>query len=445
MKTTGFTVLFFIFLVLTAGVYGQQLKGTVYQKSFTGPVTGKTVYFNIYLPEGYSGAAGSYPVIYQLHGLSETRGGVQNTLVPQYYEAARDSAFSGKYIVVFPEGFNDSFWADSKDGSKPAETNLVKELIPYIDANYRTIPDRRHRVIQGFSMGGFGAAKFIAKYPELFATAVLYDAAILKWSDLRLLFPSIASGVFGNDESYFNQYSPWYWTPVNAAKLKDSVRIRFVVGQYPVLNTPYRDLLISYSIPREYYETGCSHDLACLYSRDGMSTAKFIAQTIPPAFSISGKFLYANSQNSLLPGFSVLLVNQTSSFSVSVISGADGAYMVDNLPNGNYFAAVSPLSPSYLSSDCLNSTDALLIRKFLASLASFSNMQQLAADVNGSGSVSSTDALLLRKRIAGLDPSYIKPEWISDAEESLSVNYKDVVKNITFIIRGDVNSSFSIP
>ena len=336
-----------------------------------------------------------------------------------------------------PDGYNDSFWGDSKDGSKPAETNFIKELIPYIDANYNTIADRKSRVIQGFSMGGFGAAKCISKYPELFSTAILYDAAILKWNEMKLVFPSVASGVYGNDENYFNQYSPWYWTPVNAAKMKDSVRVRFVVGQYPVLNTPYRDLLGTYSISKEYVETGCAHDLNCLISKEGENNAKFIAQSIPPTYSVSGKFAYANSNNTPLSLIYMLakIINTKLYIGYTDYSGN---YSVDGLEKGMY-AFLAP--ENHYKWGGVNSTDALAIRRYLASLVTLDPMQLLAADINGDGKVTSTDALLLRRRIAGIDTSFAAGDWIYNNFD-FEIKNLNMVKDIKVICRGDVNASY---
>lgn len=421
--------------------FSQSLKGSVYQKSFTGPVTGKTINYNIYLPEGYDKSFSRYPVVYMLHGWTQDQGGTQNTIVPQSFENATTAGILGKFIIVFPNGYSDSFWGDSKDGSKPAETNIIKELIPHVDSVYRTLADRKNRVVQGFSMGGFGAAKFVSKYPELFSVAILYDAAILKWSELKLVFPNIASGVYGNDESYFNQYSPWYWTPINAAKMKDSVRIRFVVGYYPSLNSPYRTVLNNNSIMNEYVETGCAHDLNCLISSDGLNSAKFIAKSIPASYNVSGKITYANNTNSPYPLFNFVLFDPQKNTSVITHANELGEYSIDNLENGTYTMLVSSLNAGYTSLDGVNSTDALQIRRYLVSASMLDSMQMLAADINNDHAISSSDALLLRRRIAGIDSQFSSGSWIFD-HYGFIVRGSNLVNDIKVIKRGDVNSSF---
>lgn len=53
-----------------------------------------------------------------------------------------------------------------------AETAFVKELIPHVDRTYRTLPYRRGRAVEGFSIGGRGTARILFRYPELFCSGV---------------------------------------------------------------------------------------------------------------------------------------------------------------------------------------------------------------------------------------------------------------------------------
>src|SRR4029077_20611416 len=75
-------------------------------------------------------------------------------------------------ILVSPDG-NSGYWSDwFNDGALGPpmyETFVIDQLIPLIDARYRTAADRAHRLIAGVSMGGYGAAMFAARHPDLFA------------------------------------------------------------------------------------------------------------------------------------------------------------------------------------------------------------------------------------------------------------------------------------
>lgn len=55
----------------------------------------------------------------------------------------------------------------------------MNELIPHVDATYRTIGSRRTRIVEGQSMGGFGAGHLGFKYPELFGAVSLSAAALI--------------------------------------------------------------------------------------------------------------------------------------------------------------------------------------------------------------------------------------------------------------------------
>lgn len=276
------------FLMIVQAAQAQPLRGRVEQRSFVGQVTGKTVFFNIYLPQGYDGGADRYPVIYHLHGLGSNQGGSQNTSVPLSFEKAEDQGIIGPVIVVFPNAYQNSMWADSFDGAKPAETNVIVELIPHVEANFRSLPYRRFRVVQGFSMGGYGAAKFASKFPDRFSAGIIYDGWLTTWDFIRVVFPDIAAEIFNNNEAYFNEYSPYVWTTRNAGVIAETVDLKSAAGILLPDNRRFRDHVASLSIPMAYSETGCGHVLECLLDREGLNAARLIADTF--AAPLKGDF-----------------------------------------------------------------------------------------------------------------------------------------------------------
>jgi enterochelin esterase-like enzyme len=264
---------------LTCSALAQPLLGHVEQHSFIGPVTGEPVNFNIYLPEGYGNAGNDepYPVIYHLHGIGGVPGGPQATIVPASFEQALAEVIIGPVIIVFPDGYTDSVWADSIGGDKPAETDVIAQLIPHVDANFRTIPFPGARVVQGFSMGGFGATKCYTKFPELFAACIEYDGAMVTWPVMLQFHPQQAKAIFGNDEAYFNQFSPWHWSTEHAKVLQDGPPIRMVVGALVGGNQNFHNHLQSLGILVDYVLTGCEHQIGCLFDAAGLESAAFIA------------------------------------------------------------------------------------------------------------------------------------------------------------------------
>ena len=84
-------------------------------------------------------------------------------------------------ILVSPDG-NSGYWSDWFNGGAfgppEYETYVIKQLIPLIDARFRTIPNRAHRAIFGVSMGGYGAAMFAAHHPDLFVAMASLSGAV---------------------------------------------------------------------------------------------------------------------------------------------------------------------------------------------------------------------------------------------------------------------------
>ncbi len=120
----------------------------------------------IYLPPGYENSSKRYPVLYFLHGAN---GGqrVGDGYVQKLDAEIREHKVP-PMIAVMVEGLPTGSYLDSADGLRPIESVIMKDLIPHIDATYRTIPKREARVLEGLSMGGFGVFHLGFKYPEMF-------------------------------------------------------------------------------------------------------------------------------------------------------------------------------------------------------------------------------------------------------------------------------------
>ncbi len=103
-------------------------------------------------PASYKKKKNSYAVVYLLHGYSGKYSDWVR-LVPGLLRYADDF----QLLIVCPDGGYSSWYFDSPlDSAMRYETHVSSEVIQFIDANYRTIPNRRHRAITGLSMGGHG-------------------------------------------------------------------------------------------------------------------------------------------------------------------------------------------------------------------------------------------------------------------------------------------------
>lgn len=102
-------------------------------------------------PENYKKAK-AFPVVYLLHGYT----GAYNNWIKRVPELAKH-ADTYQTIIVCPDGDFGSWYFDSPvDSTKRFETYVAKEIPAYIEANYKTINDRKARAITGLSMGGHG-------------------------------------------------------------------------------------------------------------------------------------------------------------------------------------------------------------------------------------------------------------------------------------------------
>jgi endo-1,4-beta-xylanase len=246
------------------------------QKMLMGPITKTSIGFNVWLPPGYDSGSLRYPVIYDLHGLTGSQFEDAQWVIPSL-EAAMKKNLIGPVIVVFPDGLMESYYADGKNGVKPSETRIVRELIPHVDATYRTVAHRQLRAVTGFSMGGYGALELAAKFPDVFRAGVAYDAALDTWQTLVGRRAYIATAQFGDDPAHFDLYSPWVNATKNAAALRASAGLRLVPGTtYQMFDAAFRDHLVGLQIPLDYVETTCPHDYGCLLTNQGAQSWTFI-------------------------------------------------------------------------------------------------------------------------------------------------------------------------
>jgi enterochelin esterase-like enzyme len=136
--------------------------GRVAQVLFPSPSTGTQRRAFVYTPPGYDKNTGErYPVLYLQHGWGEDETAWSNqgraNLIMDNLIAARKAR---PFIIVMTYGMTNDIRPGSPGGLaafniKPFQTVLLDELIPYIDANFRTLADQQHRAMAGLSMGGF--------------------------------------------------------------------------------------------------------------------------------------------------------------------------------------------------------------------------------------------------------------------------------------------------
>ena len=152
----------------------QRLRGDdLVHGTFDSKIAGEAVGFNMLLPPAYAaGPERRFPVVYYLHGGrpgSESKGlGLVPTLRREFAAGAEP------VIYVFVNGGPVSHYNVPPGGDYPAGARgrdvFLDELIPHMDATFRTLAGREHRGLEGFSQGGRGTARIGLTRPDLFAS-----------------------------------------------------------------------------------------------------------------------------------------------------------------------------------------------------------------------------------------------------------------------------------
>jgi len=149
--------------------------GQVLAFSFQSTTLGRDWPYKVYLPDGYDKSNLRYPVLFLLHGLNQD----ESTWVSEgkINEVADQEIAAGNIaplLLVMP-GSGNNWYVDTKE---KIETAFVNDFIPEIERKFRILPEREGRGIGGDSMGGYGAFRFILKYPERFSVALLLAPSI---------------------------------------------------------------------------------------------------------------------------------------------------------------------------------------------------------------------------------------------------------------------------
>ncbi|MDF2191267.1 esterase [Paraflavitalea sp. CAU 1676] len=172
-------------------------------------LAGTTGTLVIYTPPGYDKqTAVHFPVYYLISGTTDTeetwfKVGRANFILDNLIAAGKAKPM----IVVMPYGNIEARMAEQKGGIKPAdpsnregadaivraknfENDLMKQVIPYVESNYRTIPGRNNRAIGGFSRGGGQTLRTAFGNLDQFAWVCSY-ASYLSTPEMERSFPSI--------------------------------------------------------------------------------------------------------------------------------------------------------------------------------------------------------------------------------------------------------------
>lgn len=171
------------------------------------PATRKVM---VYLPPSYEISTDvSYPTVYLLHGYSGNAMTFISPEEPSLYlhpdvdfpegglPTLLDELIAGgaieEMIAVMPDASNafGGSWYTNSALSGNYEDYISGDLVNFIDANYRTIPDSESRGIIGHSMGGYGAFTLAIKHPDVFSVTSCLGGGPLVMEAIKPMIPAV--------------------------------------------------------------------------------------------------------------------------------------------------------------------------------------------------------------------------------------------------------------
>ena len=173
--------------------------GTVRTEWYLSKTTGETRRIFVYTPPGYDHSGLRYPVLYLQHGYGEDEAGWSDQGHENFILDNLIAAHKAKPMIIVNEnGLPGSSFQPPPpppSGSKPPPVGpaarffmneryasfdriVSSDLISFIDANFRTIADRKHRAIAGLSMGGAQALRIGLNHLDQFAYIGAFSPAI---------------------------------------------------------------------------------------------------------------------------------------------------------------------------------------------------------------------------------------------------------------------------
>jgi S-formylglutathione hydrolase FrmB len=235
---------FFLLIVVRVSSSLAFAQGRIDCSSIDSRILKRPVHYCVQVPGHYDqkdgqGQLRSLPVLYYLHGLGDDEQSFSRSGGWTLIEDLREHGKIGDFLIVAPEG-GASFYINSADGKVRYSNFFLRELVPYIEKKYRTVPGREGRAVTGISMGGYGALRFAFAYPEMFSAVSAQSAALMLFSaddlnaaaESRLPVMNALGGVFGNpiDVGHWRANDPFALAKKNRAALK-GMAIYFNCGQ----------------------------------------------------------------------------------------------------------------------------------------------------------------------------------------------------------------------
>jgi len=240
----------------------------VTHKTFYSQILNHEIGYNIYLPSEYDNCDEKYPVAYHIHGFMGNESSEIWSLEKVYRNRRAITVFvnaiSSVNVISYEDGYIDALLQ--------IESIIIKELIPYIDSQYRTDATRRNRMLSGFSLGGNMAFYYAIRHFEVFGSVTPYAGTYhhLYHKENRTVgvAPEKAIELYEDmirEKWYLEENNLLYLVRQNADKIRNKLKIEIHIGTADILfcdNEILHLYLDSLNIPHEYKKfEGIDHEL----------------------------------------------------------------------------------------------------------------------------------------------------------------------------------------
>jgi enterochelin esterase-like enzyme len=157
---------------------GVELAGRVEQHAYFSRITGQEEPYRIYLPPDYDASGRQYPALYLFHGWPYNESHWDNLGVDETADAAIQAGTLPPFIIVLPGADPDGIFVNTAGGEYSFEGQVVVDLIPHIDATYRTLATREGRAVGGISRGGVWSLEIGFRHADMFAAVGGHSPAL---------------------------------------------------------------------------------------------------------------------------------------------------------------------------------------------------------------------------------------------------------------------------
>jgi enterochelin esterase family protein len=232
--------------------------GEIRERSYFSKTTGAWRRIFVYTPPDYDlKPRARYPVLYLQHGAGEDeRGWGRQGRVNHIMDNLIAEKKAKPMIIVMEKGYAQKAGQPEAPSRPPAsgagalEEVFINDLIPMVDATYRTVPDRAHRAMAGLSMGGMQTFNITLEHLDKFSYIGGFSGAGGGFGGATVDLKTAHHGVMADAEA-FNKKVKLVWLGIGTEEEKrmyDGVK-------------GYRDALEKAGIKTVFYESpGTAHE-----------------------------------------------------------------------------------------------------------------------------------------------------------------------------------------